>query len=537
MSFRRWLLCSWAALCACSPSFGASHQDVEAAMKRATRFMVEKVSYRGGYLWNYLPDMSRRWGELEARPTMIWLQPPGTSSMGHAFLDAYHATGDEYYYQAAAQVGAALLWGQQPGGGWNYVVDFAGERSLRDWYDTVGRNAWRLEEFQHYYGNATFDDQVSTDAATFLLRLYTEKRDARYQPAVERAIQFVLDSQYPIGAWPQRYPLNHGFSKHGLADYSSYYTFNDDVAWENVSFLIQCYQVLGDRRLLDPIMRGMNFFLLAQQGAPSPGWALQYTTDLKPAAARTYEPLALATHTTAANIGHLIAFHELTGDQRFLARVPEAIEWLERVKLPSAAANGRTHPTFIEPGTNRALYVHRRGSNVVNGEYYVDYDPERTIGHYGSTRRIDTAALRERYEKALGADARALAGASPLAPGAGRVALPRYFAERYAPPAEQDLEGQVRGALAALNQAGYWPAPLPQNSHPYRGPGSKTVAAGEFATTHVGDESDTSPWNDTTHTPAISTQEYLRNMNILIRLLAKRDSRYRQEDATSGEQH
>ncbi len=43
--------------------------DVEATMRRATQFMVEKVSYRGGYLWNYLPDMSRRWGEMEARET------------------------------------------------------------------------------------------------------------------------------------------------------------------------------------------------------------------------------------------------------------------------------------------------------------------------------------------------------------------------------------------------------------------------------------------------------------------------------------
>ena len=97
-------------------------------MRRATQFMVEKVAYRGGYLWNYLPDMSRRWGEMEARETMIWLQPPGTSSMGHVFLDAYHATGDEYYYRAAEQVAAALIWGQHPSGGWNYVIDFAGDR-------------------------------------------------------------------------------------------------------------------------------------------------------------------------------------------------------------------------------------------------------------------------------------------------------------------------------------------------------------------------------------------------------------------------
>jgi len=495
--------------------------EVEAAMKRATRFMTEKVAYRGGYVWNYLPDMSRRWGEMEARETMIWLQPPGTSSMGHAFLDAYHATADEYYYRAAEQVGAALIWGQHPSGGWNYVVDFAGDRSLRDWYATTGRNAWRLEEFQHYYGNATFDDQVSTDAATFLLRLYIEKLDPRFKVPVDRAIAFVVDSQYPIGGWPQRFPLNHEFAKHGLADYSSYLTFNDDVAWENVSFLIQCYEVLGDQRLLDPITRGMNFFLVSQQGAPNPGWALQYTLDLKPAAARTYEPLSLATHTTASNLEHLLTFYELTGDTRYLARVPEGIDWLERVRLATPDAGGRTHPTFIELSTNRPLYVHRRGSNIANGEYYVDYDPKRPIGHYSSTRKIDTAALRKRYEEARKADAAALARSSPLAPGAGIVELPRFFAQRYAPPGRKDPEGQVRGTLAALNATGFWPAPLPQTSYPYRTPAKNASVAGDFATTHVGDETDTSPFTDTARTPSISTAEYLRNMNILVHWLSQ----------------
>lgn len=509
---------------------GAAHADaanktdraaVEAAMQRATRFMVEKVSYRGGYLWSYLPDFSRRWGEMEARETMIWLQPPGTSSMGHVFLDAYHATGDEYYYRAAEQVAGALIWGQHPSGGWNYFIDFGGDRSLREWYATIGRNAWRLEEFQHYYGNATFDDQVTTDAATFLLRLYVEKLDPKYKSALDRAIQFVLDSQYPIGGWPQRYPLRYEFSKHGHADYTSYLTFNDDVAWENISFLILCYQVLGDQRLLDAITRGMNFFLVSQQGAPNPGWALQYTLDVKPAAARTYEPLALATHTTASNIEHQITFYELTGDTKYLARVPEAIEWLERVRLPKPDARGRTHPTFIEPGTNRALYVHRRGSNVENGRYYVDYDPRNTIGHYSATRSIDTAALKKRYEEARSVDPKKLAQRSPLAPGAELVEFPRFFAQRYAPADDANLERAVQESLAALNEEGYWPAPLKETSHPYRGPAKKQVTPGDYSTTYVGDEYDTSPFPDKSGTMSISTAEYLRNMNVLIKALTR----------------
>src|SRR5262245_19628389 len=391
------------ALCLVDMAYAESGQrgKVLDTMKRATTFMVDKVAYRGGYVWNYLPDMSRRWGELEARETMIWLQPPGTASMGHLFLDAYHATGDEYYYRAAEQVGAAIVWGQHPAGGWNYVVDFAGDRSLREWYDTLGKNAWRMKEFHHYYGNATFDDQVSTDDAKFLLRLYIEKLDPKYKPALDRAIQFVIDSQYPIGGWPQRFPLKPEYSKSGKSDYSAYITFNDDVAAENISFLILCYRVLGDARLLDPIIRGMNSLLVTQQGAPQPGWSLQHTLDLKPAGARTYEPLSLATHTTAANLGHLINFYKLTGESKFLARVPEGIEWLESVKLPPGASDrGHTHPTYIELQTNKPLYVHRRGSNVVNGEYFFDYDFSRTLAHYSPTRRIDLAALRRNYEQA-----------------------------------------------------------------------------------------------------------------------------------------
>ena len=47
----------------------------------------------------------------------------------------------------------------------------------------------------------------------------------------------------------------------------------------------------------------MDCFLACQQPAPQAGWGLQHLPDtLKPSAARTYEPEALATHTTAANV-------------------------------------------------------------------------------------------------------------------------------------------------------------------------------------------------------------------------------------------
>jgi PelA/Pel-15E family pectate lyase len=502
-------------------AFGAAAHAADAyqgrvleTMKRATQFMTHKVSRSGGYVWSYLPDFSRRWGEMEARPSMIWIQPPGTSSMGHLFLDAYHATGDEFYYAAAEAVAAALVRGQLPSGGWNYVVDFAGADSLREWYDTIGRNGWRLEEFQHYSDNGTFDDQVTSEAAKFLLRLYVEKHDGRYRPPLDKALGFVLASQYEVGGWPQRYPANAA----GTPAYSGYLTFNDEVTAENIDFLILCYQVLGETRLLGPIRRAMEFFLVSQQQPPQAGWALQYTLDLKPAGARTYEPRSLVTDQTARNIGHLIRFYRLTGEPKFLAGIPNALTWLESTRVPPAwKITKGTHPTFVELETNKPLFVHRQGSNVVNGRYYVDYDHQATLAHYPAFRPIAVAALREQYLRARALSPAEAVRDSPLETRQAS-GFPRYFtASATLTPA--DAQPRLDVVLESFNAEGYWPALLMYTSHPYRGKGGRALTPGDFRSTHVGDETDTSPFPDPAPQAGISTAAYIENMGVLIAVI------------------
>ena len=214
--------------------------------------------------------------------------------------------------------------GQYPEGGWNYMSDFSGEESIRRWYDTIGKNGWRLEEFQHYYGNCTFDDNVTASAANFLLRFYlTVPENRACKMALDKAIDFILRSQYPFGGWPQRFPPKEEFSKGGRRDYSSFYTFNDGVIRENIHFLINCYAQLNDRRMEDPIRRGMNFYILSQH--PSGGWGEQYDKDLKVAGARSYEPAALLPQTTFENAMLLLQFYKYTGDEKFLVAVPKAI--------------------------------------------------------------------------------------------------------------------------------------------------------------------------------------------------------------------
>jgi hypothetical protein len=76
--------------------------------------------------------------------------------------------------------------------------------------------------------------------------------------------------------------------------------------------------------------------------------------------------------------------------------------------------------------------------------------------------------------------------------------------------------------VGALNEAGYWPAPLAMTSHAYRGPGSRRPAPGDYGTTQVGDETDTSPYPDPDPAVGISTATYIANMARLIGALERR---------------
>jgi PelA/Pel-15E family pectate lyase len=494
-------------------------ESVQVAMKKATKFMVEKVSYKGGYVWYYSPDLSRSWGEMEAYPTMIWTQPPGTPSMGNLFLDAYHATGDEYYYQAAEEVANALIFGQLECGGWNYIIDFAGEQSLNNWYETIGKNGWRLEEFQHYYGNATFDDEATFAPALLLLRIYNEKHDPRYKVALDKTIKFLLESQYPIGGWPQRYPLRSDFPKGKSPDYSSFITLNDDVHKSNVRFLIMCYQSLGDARLLEPIRRAMNCIMILQQGYPQAGWSWQYTTDLKPTGARTYEPSGFYSGATYSGIEMLMDYFELTGETKFLARIPEALDYMKSIQLPDEIAKyfprkispqQKLYPSCIEISTNKPIYVHRLGSNSASGIYYGDYNPEFQWMPTFSMRAFNIDLLKERYNRLKQMSPDDASKDSPLK-SKTMVSLPKYASGSY----NKINTDEVEQIIKSLGSRDYWEGVF-ANSNPYIGDGPEQPSAGDYRTTQVGDKYDTSPFRFGENFKGVSTGEYIANMFKLI---------------------
>lgn len=512
----------------------ANDRQIRQIMKRSTQYMMDVVSYNGGFVWSYLPDFSRQWGELEAKRTMAWTQAPGTPEMGQIMLDAYHATGDEYYYECAKKVANALVWGQLPCGGWNYVFDYAGEASLREWYATTAKAAWRMEEFQHYYGNATFDDGATIGCATFLLRLYLEKQDPTYRVPLEKAIHLLLESQYPNGGWPQRYPLKYDHSVDGNADYTSFITINDNVQTDNIMFLLKCYQMLGMENLKEPILRGMYLCITLQQGEPYAGWADQYSVDeLKPMHARSYEPRGIGLRATWNMIHDLSEFYKLTGDTRFLSGIPAAIDFIESQKLPLSVIPKNEEkpkepdevfvPRFIDPETGTPLYMHRKGSNIKNGRYYISQDIENTIGHYSSTCIFNVKNLKDELIKLKSIPREKILAQSPFVQKEA-VSFPKIFCH---PTKLNNNENMTLEEIVnKITKEGYWLTKLQEMSYPYKPTPDDMPESNDtmFSCTDCGDEYDTSPFpnfTDKDGVMGISTAVFINNMSIMIEELMK----------------
>lgn len=73
-----------------------TRQEAAQALRKAVEFFHSEVSCQGGYLWRYSGDLALREGEGKASRTMVWVQPPGTPTVGQACLEAYEYTGDGF---------------------------------------------------------------------------------------------------------------------------------------------------------------------------------------------------------------------------------------------------------------------------------------------------------------------------------------------------------------------------------------------------------------------------------------------------------
>jgi hypothetical protein len=432
------------------PARGAepTRAEILDAMQSAAGFMAGQVALNGGYVWTVSEDLTQRWGEIRARPSQIWLQG-GTERVGQVMLDAWQATGDDFYLDIAREAADAIVFGQLPAGGWHYFIDFD-PSGVAEWYATTSsRFRFGMEEYRHFYGNATFDDRVTQDAAAFLLRFYVSTREAAYRGPVLKALEFVIEAQYPNGAWPQRFPPRDEYSHDGFPDYTSYYTLNDGVADANIELLLDAYRTLGDLRYLNAARRGVDA-LVAMQGSEGQGcWAEQYGFDMRPVAARTHEPPGYVVRESIWAMNRLAQFYLVSGDRKYLQTIPRCLEWFDRINRESAA-DRYPIPRYWEPGTNRPLYVVPTDETTPEGygvyRWTTDPAQARCSGKpcEGDGKPVvDVAVLRAQYDDV----------ANLSSPASRATFLDRMLQQRSAPPS---LDESIADIIAALDSRGAW---------------------------------------------------------------------------------
>ena len=90
----------------------ALRSEAQTALRKAADYYRTKVAAHGGYVYYYSLDLSQRLGEGVADPDQIWVQPPGTPTVGLAFLKAYETMQDRADLEAAKAAADALVYGQ-----------------------------------------------------------------------------------------------------------------------------------------------------------------------------------------------------------------------------------------------------------------------------------------------------------------------------------------------------------------------------------------------------------------------------------------
>ncbi len=397
------------------------------ALKQAASYYRHEVASHGGYAYYYRVDLEQRWGEGRASPHTIFVQPPGTPTVGMAYLKAHAATGDDFYLEAAREAALALVRGQLESGGWTQVIHFARPaRGRLGKYRKGNGGSWNVSSLDDGQTQAALQMLIRADRALGL-------KDAEIHEAALYGLDALLEAQFPNGAFPQgwRGPVEpHPVLKARLPDYDwrtegriknywDCYTLNDNLAGDVADTLITAHEVYQKEEFRTALERLGDFLILAQMPEPQPGWCQQYNYQMFPIWARKFEPPAIAGRESQDVMETLIRIARYTGEEKYLRPLPRALVYFRKCLLP----DGRL-ARYYELRTNKPLYM--------TAGYELTYDDSAVPGHYGWKQP-------SRLERIAKAHAAARRGEDP-APS----------------PSARQMEQEVRRILGELDKKGRW---------------------------------------------------------------------------------
>jgi len=317
------------------------------------------LSYLARSRTQYTRDTAAMGHELRTAGLTVMTRGP----YAHDFSVKPEMTPAWFTSDTAQRMANVVLSFQAPNGGWSKHVDFT--KHARQPGESY------FAESADWEWISTIDNDQTTEEIHFLARADRARRDARYEQAVVRGIDYVLASQYPNGCFPQVYPLEGSY--HDAA------TFNDNATVNALTLLREDstgaypYSPATQRRgAAKAVTAGIDCILDSQVRVSGKltGWGQQHDPlTLEPTSARSYELTSLTAQETAAIVDLLMTIP--SPDARVVRAVYGAADWLEAIpiygysyaqyELKKQDGAGPLWGRLYEIGTNRIMMANRDG--------------------------------------------------------------------------------------------------------------------------------------------------------------------------------
>lgn len=307
-----------------------------------------------------------------------------------------------YASEEARTIADHVVHWQVATGGWVKTGDYSRDPGPKDEH----HDAWSV---------GTYDNDSTIYELRFLARVFSAGGDSErakaWRDSFHRGLDYVFDSQYPNGGFPQIYPLVGG--------YHDAVTFNDDALTHIIdllrdinlrrsefAFVPETAAAEAGRR----VERALQCILTAQLHGPDGHrtvWGQQHDAlTLQPCAARNFEPVSECSSESARLVQFLMGLPKPT--PAVVTAIEDAMRW-----FPARAIHGMTwnrnddHGSglvpkagapdlwarFYEIGTGRPIFGDRdRTIHYVFGEL----SHERRLGY--AWYRSDPGAVFPAYE-------------------------------------------------------------------------------------------------------------------------------------------
>ena len=319
-------------------------------------------------------------------------QKPTDSYMNKRWREVSTRMPDEWYGSAESKMAAdSILKYQTAAGGWPKNSDFHRGGMKQDEWKRIKESGI----------GATFDNSATTTEMMFLAKMFDKTKDERYKNAFLKGLNYIFESQYENGGWPQFFPVRKGGSS-----YSGHITFNDggmvnvlnllnDIIKQHLSFASLKITEELRKKAKESFEKGVECILKTQikiNGQPTVWCAQHDEVTLAPADARSYE---LASFSGAESVGITFLLMKIEYPSKDIIKAVDAsVKWFQEHKLQGIRmqdfvnAEGLKDRKVVEDKT--APYIWARFYDLETGKpYFSDRDgvKRETFAEMGHNRR------------------------------------------------------------------------------------------------------------------------------------------------------